>query len=90
MHDAWTDTWLAPDFAAWSLDRELRGVRCPVLVLHGERDEYGSARHPRRIAELAGGASSLHLLPDCAHVPHHERTEVVLELVSSWFDSVED
>lgn len=85
---AWIDTWLAPDFAAWTLDRELRGVRCPTLVLHGEHDEYGSARHPQRITDLVHGASRLHLLRDCAHVPHRERPDVVLDLVSSWLESV--
>lgn len=29
---AWIDTWLAPDFADWTLDDELRHVRCPVLA----------------------------------------------------------
>lgn len=39
---AWTDTWLAPAFARWTLDRALAAVTCPTLVLHGDRDEYAS------------------------------------------------
>ncbi|MDO5706711.1 MAG: alpha/beta fold hydrolase, partial [Paracoccus sp. (in: a-proteobacteria)] len=40
--DAWTETWLHPDFAGWTLDGALTRVRAPALILHGENDEYGS------------------------------------------------
>jgi len=45
-------------------------VQCPALAIHGEHDEYGSPRHPDRIAALCGGASSVEILRDCGHVPH--------------------
>lgn len=83
---AWIDTWLADDFADWQLDDALRGVRCPALVLHGDQDEYGSAHHPERIGALIGATATVHLLPGCGHVPHRERTEEVLSLVTGWLD----
>lgn len=83
---AWIDTWLAPEFAGWNLDADLRAVRCPALVLHGDRDEYGSARHPQRIAGGVAGPADTHLLPDCGHVPHRERAEGVLDLAARWLD----
>ena len=43
---AWVDNWLSPAFTDWTLDEALRQVRCPVLALHGEVDEYGSPAHP--------------------------------------------
>src|ERR1700743_803544 len=46
---AWTKTWLSPQFADWTLDDDLRRLGCPVLALHGDRDEYGSRLHPDRI-----------------------------------------
>lgn len=82
--DAWADTWLDPGFADWTLDKALRRVRCPVLAIHGELDEYGSARHPERIAGLVLGPATLHMLPGVAHFPHKEQAEVVLELVAGW------
>lgn len=81
---AWIDTWLAADFADWNLDDTLRHVACPVLVLHGEHDEFGSFRHPERIAALAAGPASMHILADCGHVPHREQAEVVLGLIGDW------
>jgi len=84
---AWIDTWLAPDFAGWNLDEDLRRVRCPVLVLHGDRDEYGSVRHPERIAALSAH-STLHVLDDCGHVPHREQADVVLGLLAPWLSGL--
>jgi pimeloyl-ACP methyl ester carboxylesterase len=78
---AWIDTWLAPDFADWTLDGDLQQVRCPALVIHGDRDEYGSARHPERIARLSGGPAVVRMLPQCGHVPYREKAEEVLDLV---------
>ncbi|MBW8757648.1 MAG: alpha/beta fold hydrolase [Burkholderiales bacterium] len=70
---AWLDTWLDPAFAHWSLARVLPGVRCRVLALHGELDEYGSSAHPALIARLAGGPARMELLAGLGHVPQRER-----------------
>lgn len=80
---AWIDTWLAPGFAGWSLDSELPQVRCPNLVLHGRRDEFGSVRHPEQIAELSAGPSTLHI-GDWGHIPYREEPDVVVRLVAAW------
>lgn len=79
---AWVDTWLSPAFADWKLDDALRQVKCPVLALHGEVDEYGSAAHPEIIARLTGGKQAL--LENCGHVPHREQAHIVLDLAGQW------
>lgn len=86
---AWIDTWLAPQFADWNLDAQLAGVSCPTLAIHGERDEYGSARHPERIAAGVRGPATLRVLPGCGHVPHREREGETLDLIAAWLTTVE-
>ncbi|HBN9632688.1 alpha/beta hydrolase [Pseudomonas aeruginosa] len=78
---SWVDTWLSEDFTDWNLDADLARVRCPILSLHGELDEYGSQRHPQRLARLAGGPATLRPLPGCGHVPHRQQPEAVLDAV---------
>jgi len=80
--DAWTETWLSPRFADWTLDDDLRRLRCPVLAIHGDRDEYGSRLHPERIGRLSGGPCEVLILDDCGHVPHREKADDVLRAVS--------
>lgn len=79
--EAWTETWLHPDFADWSLAHTLPKVRCPMLVIHGTHDEYGSTRHPQMIVDLSAGPAQLAVLADTGHVPHRERPEQVLESI---------
>jgi len=81
---AWLDTWLDPAFAGWTLAPVLPQVACPVLALHGEDDDYGSAAHPRLIAELGAGPARVEILPGVGHVPQRERPDEVLRLVAGF------
>jgi len=87
--DAWIETWLSPAFAGWRLDEDLREVRCPTLAMHGDRDEYGSAQHPERIARLTNGPSRAVILEGCGHVPHREQPARVLAEVASFLASLD-
>lgn len=82
--DAWFESWLTPERADWTLDAMLAQVRCPVLAIHGDRDEFGSQVHPERIATLAGGPATTTLLENCGHVPHREQMERVLDEVTGF------
>jgi pimeloyl-ACP methyl ester carboxylesterase len=82
--DAWIETWLAPGFAGWNLDALLAQLRCPVLAMHGSRDEFGSRAHPERITSLAGGPATMTLFEGGGHVPHREQPEAVLESVAGF------
>jgi hypothetical protein len=46
---AWTETWLAPSFAAWISTMTCAAFVGPLLVMHGDRDPYGSTAHPERL-----------------------------------------
>jgi pimeloyl-ACP methyl ester carboxylesterase len=83
--DAWINTWLAPGFSLSSLNTALAAVRCPVLAVHGDRDEYGSSEHPKRIA---AGHGTAHILPDTGHVPHREREELLVNLIARFLSGV--
>lgn len=85
--DAWIETWLAPEFAGWSLKEDLRKLQCPVLAMHGDLDEFGSERHPKMIASLPSafaGQGECVMFEGCGHVPHREKPELVLETVMAF------
>ncbi len=75
---AWIDNWLSPGFDGWSLEATLRQMRCPVLAIHGQEDEYGTPAHPERIARYAPGPVSLAILPGEGHVPHRSAADTVI------------
>jgi pimeloyl-ACP methyl ester carboxylesterase len=82
--DAWLGRWLDPAFAAWTLDTALPRVTCPVLAIHGDQDEYGSAAHPRRIVEGVAGPSRLEMLAGGGHIPYREQPELVTRLIADF------
>ena len=84
--DAWIHRWLDPAFAGWSLRDVLPQLRCPLLAIHGELDEYGSTRHPQMLARHTGGPSTVAILPQTAHVPHRERPDAVLQQVTAFLE----
>jgi len=79
---AWNTTWLDPDYAAWDITERLRAIRCPVLAIQGEGDDYGSPRQVEVICQETGGAAVPLLLPQCGHVPHHQARDAVLEAMA--------
>lgn len=76
--DAWVQTWTSPAFRHWSLRPMLEHVHCPVLVIHGLLDEYGSEAFAHTIARHAKGPATLALLENTGHIPHKEVPETVL------------
>jgi len=85
---AWIDTWLAPDFATWTLAHALPAVGCPSLAIHGDDDEFGSERHPQLIADHASGQVEQALLSGVGHVPHREQPELVLERIERFLQRI--
>jgi len=83
----WNDIWLHPDFRAWSIEDETRRVRCPVLAIQGEDDEYGTMAQIERIADLAPDVDLVRLA-DCRHSPHRDQPEAVLEALVRFVDRV--
>ena len=76
---SWADTWLAPWFADWSISEVLPRVRCPALLLQGADDEYATPGHLDVIATSLGGPVTGVVVPECAHAPHLQSSEFVLD-----------
>lgn len=51
-----------------------RIIKCATLVIHGDKDEYGTIAFPHFIAEHVGGPSDILILNDCGHVLLKEQT----------------
>lgn len=66
----WNDIWLHPDFRRWNVEDYLPGVKCPVLIIQGEEDQYGTVAQVEAIARQVSGPVETVMLPDCAHSPH--------------------
>lgn len=86
--DAWIGVWLSPEFASWRLLENLKKVVCPLLALHGDKDEYGSVEFPKTIVKYSSGKTKMKIFENCGHVPHREIESVVLAEVKGFIETL--
>jgi pimeloyl-ACP methyl ester carboxylesterase len=86
----WADVWLDPAFRDWNIERYLPGIKCPVLAIQGEDDEYGTMAQLDAIQRQVGGPCELLKLPDCGHSPHRDQPERVLTSLSEFIRKIID
>jgi len=71
----WNRIWLSPDFRDWNIEDRLAAIDCPVLLVAGEDDQYGTPAQLAAIERGVRGPVDQVLLPDVGHAPHLERPE---------------
>jgi pimeloyl-ACP methyl ester carboxylesterase len=79
----WNDIWLDPRFRSWNIKSYLETVRCPVLCIQGEDDEYGTREQLEAIRTRIPETEIL-MLPNCGHSPHREQAEATLDMMAEF------
>jgi pimeloyl-ACP methyl ester carboxylesterase len=76
----WNNIWLDPRFRDWNIESYLDSIRCPVLVLQGAEDEYGTRKQIEAIQRRIPSAAAS-MLDDCKHAPHRDRPDATLSAI---------
>lgn len=79
MFRTWSEVWLRPEFREWNIEEYLPAIECPVLVVQGEDDQYGTVKQVDAVVNQVKGPAESLVLRHCGHSPHSERPEEVLE-----------
>lgn len=85
---AWTDTWISADFSDWNIEHFLPTITCPVLIIQGEADEYGTLKQVEAIATQTGSQAEKLIIPNCGHSPHKENPNYILERVAIFLQNL--
>ena len=80
----WNNIWLHPDFRTWSIESEIAAIRCPLLLIQGQDDEYGTLEQLRRVQSHIGRARTC-VLPNCGHSPHRDAPDAVLQAIDTFY-----
>ena len=83
----WNNIWLDPLFKLWNIEAYLPAIRCPILAIQGEDDEYGTRTQLDAIA-AATPATEIVLLPACGHSPHRDQAAAVLERSTAFIAAI--
>jgi pimeloyl-ACP methyl ester carboxylesterase len=82
----WNDVWLEPAFRAWDIRREVARIRCPILAIQGEDDEYGTMAQLDELERLLPTAPSQLRLPGCRHSAHRDRPAEVTAAIAEFIE----
>lgn len=74
---AWHDIWLDPGFRNWNIEACLERIHCPVLVIQGAGDEFGTMAQVAAIQAKIPSAQTL-VLAACGHSPHRDQPDATL------------
>jgi pimeloyl-ACP methyl ester carboxylesterase len=87
MFNAWTKTWTSDAFQSWTIENFLPLVQCPVLVIQGEKDEFGTIAQVDGIVNQVSRKATKAVLPGIQHNPHKENPELILTLTADFIKS---
>ncbi|TCS34377.1 pimeloyl-ACP methyl ester carboxylesterase [Paucimonas lemoignei] len=83
----WSKLWLSPDFQSWDITSLLPGITCPLLVVQGRQDQYGTLAQIDAIQRQVPHAQT-HVLENCRHVPHQEQPQALLDACLRFLHSI--
>ncbi len=84
LFDIWQETWLSEEFKDWTIDQEIKGIKCPVLGIQGIEDEYGTTAQLEQIEKLVKGTFESFWVPDARHMVHLEQPELIADRISKF------
>ena len=85
----WADTWLLPEFKAWSIEELVGRVDKPMLLIQGRDDEYGTLAQLDRIKARARAPTSRLVLDRCGHSPHRDQEAAVIDAIVAFVRAME-
>lgn len=84
----WNEIWLNPGFKSWNIESSLDRIRCPLLAILGEADEYSTPAQIEAIKRHTVDAKRFACLrlADCGHSPHRDQPALVSGAIKEFVD----
>ena len=80
----WNNIWLHPDFRSWNIEEYLPRISCPMLVIQGLDDQYGTMAQVEAIRKHSGGPVEVLTLENCRHSPQRDQPKATLEAITKF------
>lgn len=84
----WNDVWLDPAFRAWNIEAYLPRITCPVLVIQGHDDEYGTVAQVHALTRQVSGPVETLMLAQCGHSPHRDQRDATTRAIVDFITRV--
>jgi pimeloyl-ACP methyl ester carboxylesterase len=77
----WNGAWLDPEFRKWDITEFLAYIRVPVLIVQGERDQYGTVKQIESAERECYCPVEVALVKGARHSPQREEPEATFEAI---------
>jgi pimeloyl-ACP methyl ester carboxylesterase len=84
----WNRIWLSPEFRSWNIENWLPAMECPVLVIQGDADEYGTLGQVDAIERTVSGPVETVIVAASGHSPHLTQQHEVLAATVRFLQSL--
>jgi len=84
----WNDVWLSAAFRDWNIESYVATIDCPLLLIQGRGDEYGTVAQLDAIERLSAGTVARLVLDDCGHSPQRDQPEATLAAIAGFISAL--
>ena len=86
----WCEVWLSEEFRSWNIEDCLATIACPVFVVQGDIDPYGSDAHMRVIEDRVRAPVTSLMVPGAGHAPHLEAEAQTISAIVSFVSGLDE
>jgi len=83
---SWSEPWLDPQFRKWDITEALGYIRVPMLIVQGDKDQYGTLKQVETAQEECFCPVEAAVLPGIRHDPCREAPELTLKTVADFIE----
>jgi len=83
---SWSEPWLHPDFVKWDITEALGYIRVPILIVQGDRDQYGTLEQLETARRECFCPVETVVLPGVRHIPYRDAPEATLDIVAGFIN----
>jgi len=83
----WNQTWLAPRFSHWNIEKYLKRIVVPVLGIQGIDDPYATLAQLRAMAAGIPECRTA-AIETCGHIPHFERPDTTIAMMAGFIREI--
>ena len=85
---SWCNVWLSKEFANWNITSLVKNIACPILLIQGREDQYGTLKQIDLIKKNCLNYVNELILESCRHSPHIEYPKEVIHNIDKFIKNI--
>lgn len=82
--NGWCNAWLSNDFYNWNIEEYVNNIYCPILLIQGKQDTYGTMKQLESIENNSNGIVQRYELENCGHSPHTQYPTEIAQKINKF------